>query len=388
MLHMSDNDGRACFRLREKAQSIPVAYGPTRKETISSMQPRMAFAPGQSAARRRGRCQRQGQPSQWLHGLMAASQNGHLEVVRPLLDAKADVNRKTDNGFTALILASQNGHAEVVRALLAAKADVNAKLSNNGFASMEIVWTGEESSIFSSAFRFISRFALAPMKLCFTMSRTGVRDRCRISTVFVVNNEISGRIFCTIIVLSLALPSYSGHKFPDYPVRPAGDYAVTAEKGDVTIGVQPVEDLKEQKTYFETTLTPKGFVPVFIVLQNGSNTDSFLFDKTRVSYGPPGSNSTGPDVHSKSGEVIGIASLATISLVGAIVAGILNRNAEWVQENVVKKEVRSTTLSPGRSVHGFLYVPVPKEGPREKIHLQVPISKTGTSETLVLDLVF
>jgi len=39
-------------------------------------------------------------------------------------------------------------------------------------------------------------------------------------------------------------------------------------------------------------------------------------------------------------------------------------------------------------VHGFLYVPVPKKGPREKVHLQVPITKAGTNETFVLNLYF
>jgi ankyrin repeat protein len=54
------------------------------------------------------------------------SQNGHLDVVRALITAKADVNEKAANGFTALNLASETGHLEVVRALVAAKADVNA----------------------------------------------------------------------------------------------------------------------------------------------------------------------------------------------------------------------------------------------------------------------
>src|ERR1019366_2622233 len=59
--------------------------------------------------------------------LMAASQNGHLEVVQALLAAKADANAKSrDDGTTALIIASQKGHVKIVQALLAAGADVNA----------------------------------------------------------------------------------------------------------------------------------------------------------------------------------------------------------------------------------------------------------------------
>ena len=54
----------------------------------------------------------------------------HLEVVRALLAAKADVNAKradVDGNDTALTLASSNGNLEMVQALLAAIADVDAK---------------------------------------------------------------------------------------------------------------------------------------------------------------------------------------------------------------------------------------------------------------------
>jgi ankyrin repeat protein len=48
--------------------------------------------------------------------------NGCLEVVKALLDAKADVNAKTSKGDTALRLASKNGHKEVVQILKGAGA--------------------------------------------------------------------------------------------------------------------------------------------------------------------------------------------------------------------------------------------------------------------------
>ena len=63
-------------------------------------------------------------------------------------------------------------------------------------------------------------------------------------------------------------------------------------------------------------------------------------------------------------------------------------NASWVQENILKKELQSKTLSVGTSTHGFLYVPVPTNTPRQKITLRVPVTRTSTDETFVLELVF
>jgi hypothetical protein len=188
------------------------------------------------------------------------------------------------------------------------------------------------------------------------------------------------------VLLSLVLPLWAADKFPDYPVRPAGEYGVTALQAGLIMGVQPVEDLKEQKTYFNTELTPKGFVPVFVVIENRSSEDSFLFDKTKLSYGNPAGST--PDARSQAGEAVAVISLGAVSIAGMFVALKLIANASQVQQNILKKEMQSKTLSPGTSVHGFLYIPAAKKGEREKIHLQVPVTRVGANETVVLNLTF
>ena len=62
--------------------------------------------------------------------LLIASNQGHLDVVRLLLEAGSDKNLADDHGATALIVASNQGHIDVVRLLLEAGADKN--LANNG----------------------------------------------------------------------------------------------------------------------------------------------------------------------------------------------------------------------------------------------------------------
>ena len=155
------------------------------------------------------------------------------------------------------------------------------------------------------------------------------------------------RIACTLVALSLMQPVYAADKFPDYPVRQAGDYAIRAENEGLTIGVQPVDDLKDQKTYFHAELTPRGFVPVFVVIQNGSSEDSFLFDKTSIKYGEADSNNSIPKPGEKAAEGLAIGSLAALSMVGMIVALKLASNASQAEYNIVKREVQSKTMRAG-----------------------------------------
>ncbi len=68
--------------------------------------------------------------------LMAASAGGHTEVVKILINAKADLNTKAykGGGETALMIASQWCVADVVKILIDAKADLEVKDDNGSTA--------------------------------------------------------------------------------------------------------------------------------------------------------------------------------------------------------------------------------------------------------------
>lgn len=199
-----------------------------------------------------------------------------------------------------------------------------------------------------------------------------------------VNNTLASTLLALIAFL-LAPSRGAASTIPDYPLSQPGDYAVSTRASGLTIGVKVVEDPKDQETYFHAEFKAKGFVPIFLVIQNESGEGSFLFDKTKVTYGPADSTLSTPKTGSRGGDAF---AAAAIPFVGIFAVPKIISNAAEVQHNLLKKEVQSTTLSPGKSVHGFLYIPVPRDAPREKIHLRVPITRAGADETVVLDLVF
>ena len=74
--------------------------------------------------------------------LMEAAAFDHPEIVRLLLEAKAEVNIQSSNGKTALMWASIRGHTENVRMLLEAGVDVNIQ-NRDGLTALLIAVTLE-----------------------------------------------------------------------------------------------------------------------------------------------------------------------------------------------------------------------------------------------------
>lgn len=61
------------------------------------------------------------------NGHLAASSNGHAEIIQLLVDAGADINAVTDDGRTPLMQAAIQGHVDCVKTLLRNKADASIK---------------------------------------------------------------------------------------------------------------------------------------------------------------------------------------------------------------------------------------------------------------------
>lgn len=72
---------------------------------------------------------------------MEAAQEGHMELVKYLLENNADVHAQTQTGDTALTYACENGHTDVADLLLQYGADLVSAtiLVSSFFVSMMLV---------------------------------------------------------------------------------------------------------------------------------------------------------------------------------------------------------------------------------------------------------
>lgn len=187
----------------------------------------------------------------------------------------------------------------------------------------------------------------------------------------------SSALICLLAAVLVVQPSYGSHHFPDYPVRPVAEYDNKVVKGSLIVAVEAVEGADQQKTYFDSRLSGRGILPVFLVIKNTSTTDTYLFDKSAVGLGDE-ADVTGKGAR-KTAALLGSGGLVDLNLV---------KEVTDVRENLMKKEARSTTLSPGSTIYGFVYIPVPTDALRKKIHLQVPLTNMQSGEIEIANLFF
>jgi uncharacterized protein len=80
-------------------------------------------------------------------GLMVASERGRGDIIKSLLDHKADPNVAGRDGTTALMLAAENNQPEIVKFLIARGADPNKQDNNGWTAVLKAAYQGNSKCI-------------------------------------------------------------------------------------------------------------------------------------------------------------------------------------------------------------------------------------------------
>lgn len=175
--------------------------------------------------------------------------------------------------------------------------------------------------------------------------------------------------------------------FPEYPAKAAKEYSGAITIAGLTVGVEPLADPAAQKRYFGANLSEKGFLPVFMVIENGSPGESFILMREDVGtyVGGEQEPTSGEVVSGRSrfGEDYMLLSAITLSIGGMAIASHFMAKATQVRQNVIKKELRSSTLSPSQMNRGFVYVALPPDpAKRRYLRMRVRVTKVGTDQPI------
>jgi len=202
--------------------------------------------------------------------------------------------------------------------------------------------------------------------------------------------SINGMLRHCYVVLALTAflpPSLYAAKFPEYPAKAAKEYPGAQTIAGVTVGIEPLKDLEDQKHYFKEDFGKNNFLPVFVVVENASAGDRIIVkhDDIGVYAGEEKLAKSRPVASGRStaGEAIAPVVEISLSLGGMAVAGYLMARAADIRQNVVKKELRSSTLSAGQKDQGFVYLPLPSDPERRKhLQMRVRVIKVGSDQPI------
>lgn len=168
---------------------------------------------------------------------------------------------------------------------------------------------------------------------------------------------------CAVLTMLFILQGCTTMKIPDYPQSTIASIPKAETVNDLTVAAKPFTNKNDLEKYFGTNLIDYGIVPVYIITENRNRQTSFVISKDRVSLTNKSETLTqgARTDESTSGNALFIAGAATFIL--SPIAGVpmmfigpkLTSDAEKIKQNMAKKELQSRTVSPGKTVDGFVY---------------------------------
>ena len=190
---------------------------------------------------------------------------------------------------------------------------------------------------------------------------------------------------CLILSISAALSGAAS--FPDYPVKAASEYPAAIEKSGYVVAAIPVEDRKDQRQYFGLDLRSRGLIPVFLVVENRTANKSVLLKKDSLMYSPAGkSGSTLPDASRSSRLDKTVTALSYVPSVYTFMSVIASSKNKERRQHLLETELQSATVSPGQSVHGFVFIPATRGySSRKKMRLNITLLKSGSDDAVTID---
>ncbi len=197
-------------------------------------------------------------------------------------------------------------------------------------------------------------------------------------------NDHNWKIPCFKLVLILVsltlLFSCTTPKPADIDTELVGPKGYEQEQEGLKIYIRPLHYKKEIKKYFGTDLLAKNILPVFVVVENKSESAFFLIEPADIDQGAEASKSGAEgntylsvkdakqSIYEKSGTFFGVdLGPPPAYWLVALPFDMLDPDSgptdasKFLQQELITKALRKQTLTPGKTETGFLYYQIPEE---------------------------
>jgi hypothetical protein len=210
-----------------------------------------------------------------------------------------------------------------------------------------------------------------------------------------------------IIVTSTTLALGCTTHIPQYVPRPLDQYEHRALDQGLAVAIEPQTKSTEVMKYFGADLLSRNVLPVFVLIKNQSPDTSFVIVPEGISLSDSASVSDSQEFDDQfdltpgsknsakaAGVATGVGALVFLPVALAGMGAVLAfadsmSDAEEIKHNLVIKALRARTLSPNKTVSGFVYVTMPDGGIiPEHLSLRVEYQDLKRRQSRSLDLPF
>ncbi len=197
----------------------------------------------------------------------------------------------------------------------------------------------------------------------------------------------------SIIIAFASLPLlFSGcstPRLPDYPrVSPSASER-TIQKSGVQIALDPFVEADRTKTYFGTDAAADGIAILHVRIANDTSDQTFLVEKKDFQLLPGGAENLVPDQKIARPNVAAhiISGVAVGSILSLIEAASVSKSSE-IQRTLTSKEMGDATISPGKSMEGFIYYELATKGGdwTRSADVKINLTETRTRQVIAFDI--
>jgi hypothetical protein len=182
------------------------------------------------------------------------------------------------------------------------------------------------------------------------------------------------RMIGSLVALVLTLHGCATMQLPDYQAQSIERYQTLQIQDGLAVAIHPLTRKEETKQYFGTDLSAANIPAEFVMAENRNTTSSYLVAKDQFAL-QTGEASAGQDtrLQQHGSETTAVAGMAVMAA-GVIVTPLLIAalpimfagmkqisDADVIKHNFATKELRTSTLSPGEMIQGFVYFKLPEE---------------------------